>query len=169
MDTNNFKRWETPVSDASSLAMVSLLDKKDLEIVLQDLRDSNRKRFKFIFHKVVAYKNILEEYRTKETEFPNRKIFGWTIVAERSKWLDNLKKKEDLLDIYNPNCKHFIILTEDDVLEILCSNFPEIMKIEPAKEEDDLPGKSTIYYHPEDKDDIDKVITEIKKESKKSS
>ena len=169
MSMNNFKRWETPVSDSNSLEMVSLTDKKYLEIVVQDLRDKKRRRIKFVFQKVVAYKNILEEYRTNETEFPNRKIFGWTIFAENSKWLDKLNQSEDLLDVYNPKCKHFVIITEDDVLEILCSNFPDVMEIEPSKEEDDLPGKSTIYYHPEDRDNIDNLITEIKKESKKSS
>jgi len=169
MDMNNFKRWETPVSDAESLSMFSLFDKKNLEIILQDLRDPNGKRFKFSFYKVAAYKNILEEYRTNEIEFPNRKVFGWTIVSDTSKWLNNLKQEEDLFEGNNPNCKHFIIITEDDVIEILCSDFPDIIEIESAKEEEELPGKSTIYYHPQDRKDIDKLIDTIKKDSRKSS
>jgi hypothetical protein len=168
MDMNNFKRWETPVSDAESLAMVSLIDKKNLEIILQDLRDPNRRRFKFIFYQVAAYKNILEEYRTNETEFPSRKVFGWTIVSESSKWLNNLKQKEDLFEGNNPNCKHFIIITEDDVIDILCSNFPNIEEIEKANVEEELPSKSTIYYHTKDREEIDKLIDEIKKDSQKS-
>ncbi|GMU97232.1 MAG: hypothetical protein DAHOPDDO_02977 [Ignavibacteriaceae bacterium] len=168
MDINNFRKWETPVSDAQSLVMVSLFDKKNLEIILQDLRDSNQKRFKFIFRNVAAYKNILEEYRTSETKSLNRNTFGWTIVSDDSEWLNYFKEKEPLLEEYNPNCKHFIIITENDVVEILCSNFPEIIEIEPAKEDEDLPGKATIYYHPEDRKEIDRIIDEIKKESKKS-
>ena len=168
MEMNNFKRWETPVSDADSLAMVSLTDRKNFEIILQDLRDSKRRRFKFTFEKVAAYINILEEYRTNETEFPNRKMYGWTIISENSNWLNNLKQKEDLLEINNPNCKHFIIITEDDVIEILCSNFPSVEEIQPANENEELPGKSTIYYHPKDKEEIDKLIDDIKKDSQKS-
>ncbi len=168
MDSYNFKRWETPVSDAISLAMVSLFDKNYLEIVLQDLRDANRKRFKFTFQKVAAYRNILEEYRTSETNSLNRNTFGWTLVSENSEWLNYFKEKEPLLTEYNPNCKHFIIITEDDVIEILSSYFPEVTEIELAKEDEDLPGKSTIYYHPKDRDDIEKIINDIKRESKKS-
>ncbi len=169
MDTNNFKRWETPVSDAKSLAMVSLFDKRVLEIILQDLKDPARKRYKFIFNKVAAYRNIMEEYRINEKEFPiSSKKFGWTLFAETSEWLNYFKEKEQLLEEYNPNCKHFIIMSEDDVVEILCSYFPEVIEIEPAKIEDELPGKSTIYYHPEDRKEIDNIIDEINKESKKS-
>ena len=168
MDIINFQRWKTPVSDAKSLAMVSLFDKKDLEIILQDLKETARKRFKFIFKKVVAYRNILEEYRTTETEFPSRRTFGWTIVSDHSQWLNELKQKEDLFKVNNPNCKHFIIMTEDDVIEILCSGFPKIIEVESAKEDEELPGKSTIYYHPEDGKEIDKLIDEIKKDAQKS-
>lgn len=166
MDISKFKRWETPVSDAISLSMVSLVDKKSLEIVLQDLRDPQRKRYKITFVNVAAYKNILEEYRLSESF--SRKTYGWTIVSENSEWLNNFKEKEPLLEEFNPDCKHFIIMTENDVLEILCSNFPKVIEIEPAKENEELPGKATIYYHPEDRKEIDKIIDEIKKESKKS-
>ena len=61
------ERWQTPVSDAQSLAMVSLLDQNGLQITLEDLQDPARRRFKFVSRRVAAYRNILEEYRMLRT------------------------------------------------------------------------------------------------------
>ena len=60
------ERWQTPVSDAQSLAMVSLLDQNGLQITLEDLQDPARRRFKFVSRRVAAYRNI-EEYRMLRT------------------------------------------------------------------------------------------------------
>jgi hypothetical protein len=84
-----YERWETPVSDARSLAMVSLVDRDGLRVTVQDLRDPTRRRFEFRFTGVAAYRNILEEYRTGEAaqlrvDSPRT---GWTAIAIRSSWL----------------------------------------------------------------------------------
>ena len=60
-------RWHTPVSDAQSLAMVSLLDQNGLHITIEDLQDPARCRFKFVFRRVAAYRNILKDYRMLRT------------------------------------------------------------------------------------------------------
>jgi hypothetical protein len=58
------ERWETSVSDAKSLVLVSLLDQHgQVSIVVQDLRDPNRRRFRFTSQHYPAYRNILEEFR----------------------------------------------------------------------------------------------------------
>src|SRR5215475_5956481 len=74
------ERWDTPVSDARSLAMVSLVDGGDaLRITVQDLRDLSRRRFEFTFRRVPAYRNILEEYQASELPLPPG--VGWTVTV----------------------------------------------------------------------------------------
>lgn len=70
------ERWPSPVSDAQSLAMVSRLDQNGLHMTLEDLQDPARRRFKFVFRRVAAYRNILEEYRMSESSPPHGA--GWT-------------------------------------------------------------------------------------------
>ena len=57
-------RWDTPVSDLTSLALVSLVDDGELAIVVEGSQDSKRERFRFLFNNFFGYKNLLEEYRT---------------------------------------------------------------------------------------------------------
>lgn len=115
--------------------------------------DTNRKRYCFIFKKVAAYKNTLEEYILNESF--SRTLYGWTIQSENSTWLNEYRQKEPLFEIDNPICKHFVIMSEDDVLEILCPSFPDIKEIESAKVDEELPGKSIILFHPEDRKAIE--------------
>lgn len=160
------ERWQTPVSDARSLAMVSLHDREGLHITLQDLRDPARRRFEFVFRRVAAYRNLLEEYRTSEPPVPHG--VGWTLTIPDSPWLAELRAKEPLLDIHSPGCQHYVIVTEDDVIDVLSPEPPEIQEIEAAKAEDDLPGKSRVLYHPEDKDQIERVVEDIVEDMKES-
>ncbi len=81
-------RWDTPVSDAKSLAMVSVLDQGGLHITVQDLRDPDRRRYRFTFRRVPAHRNILEEYRTSDP--PVSEGIGWTRLVLHSSWLRDL-------------------------------------------------------------------------------
>jgi hypothetical protein len=155
------ERWQTPVSDARSLAMVSLLDRDGLHITLEDLRDPVRRRFKFVFRRVAAYRNILEEYRT--TEPPLSRGAGWTVTLPNSPWLAELRAEQSLLDVHSPGCRHYVIVTEDDIIDILCPEPPEIVEVEPAKADEDPPGKSRVLYHSEDKDRIARIVEDITK------
>ena len=133
-------RWEAAVSDAKSLAMVSLLDHDGLHITVQDLRDPARRRYRFTFHRVPAYRNILEEYRTGEPVAP--KGTGWTRVVPESPWLSELRKREPLLDVHSPACEHYVIVTEDDVIDVLSPEPPTIHEVEPGHPDENPPGKS---------------------------
>jgi hypothetical protein len=154
------ERWQTPVSDAQSLAMVSLLDHNGLHITLEDLQDPARRRFKFVFRRVAAYRNILEEYRMSEPVLPHGA--GWTVTVPNSPWLAGLRAEEPLLDVHSAGCRHYVIVTEDDVIDILCPEPPEIMEVASAKADEDPPGKSQILYHSYVEEQIVEDITKRK-------
>ena len=163
MDTNQGpqERWETPVSDAASLAMVSLLDQDGLHITLQDLRDPGRRRFRFSFERVPAYRNILEEYRTSERR--TGEGLGWTRIDPESAWLADLRRREPLLDHFRPGCVHYVIVTEDDVLDVLSPEPPEIVEMPAARDEEAVPGKSTVLHHPQDQQQIDELLDDLRR------
>jgi hypothetical protein len=118
-------RWETPVSDARSLTLVSLSDDGELQVTVQG--DSNRQRVRFSFFKVVAYRNILEEYRT--SEHGGDRHVGWTRIVLDSAWLAELRSREPLIDVHAPGCQHYVIATEDDVIDILTPKHPAISEV----------------------------------------
>ena len=161
VETFKQKRWETPVSDAQSLAMVSLVDHSGLHIVVEVLRDSKRRRYQFSFRRVPAYRNILEEYRTSER--PAGGALGLTITIPDSPWLKSFLRHEPLLEVHMPGCEHYVIVTEDDVIDVLSPEPPEIREIEPATADEPLPGKSRVLYHPEDREEIDQLIGDVKR------
>src|SRR5258706_1131662 len=125
------ERWQTPVSDARSLATVALIDREGLHITVQDLRDPARRRFEFVFRNVAAYRNLLEEFRGSDP--PMTHDAGWTRTVPDSPWLTELRTKEPLLDVHMPGCQHFVIATEDDVIDVLSPDQPEIQEVEPTK------------------------------------
>ena len=142
------ERWETPVSDVKSLAMVSLTDcQGHLTIIVQDLRDPQRRRFQFTFEQYPAYRNIMEEYRMELWTYLDRAGFhcGWTMRVQDAPWSRELKQ-EPVVAVANPTLQHYMICTEDDVIEVLANAAPTIIEIAPADAEEALPGKSIIYY-----------------------
>ena len=155
------ERWETPVSDAVSLAMVSLVDQGGLHITVQDLRDPIRRRFRFSFQQVPAYRNILEEYRLSEP--PPSNPVGWTRVDPKSDWLADLRSREPLLDVHSPGCRHYIIATEDDVIDVLALGDPQIVEVPPGRDDEATPGKSTVLYNPQDREQIDALLDEVRR------
>ena len=143
-----FERWETPVSDLDSIAMVSLVDDGRLKITVEDLRDTARPRWRFTFRQAPIYRNILEEYRLELWELVHaggeRK--GWTVMVPSSPWLAQLKEKEPLIEVHHPNLLHFQIGTEDDVIDVLSPEEPLIESVEPASPGDPTPGKSEVLH-----------------------
>lgn len=160
-DRSSQERWDTPVSDAKSLAMVSLVDQDGLHITVQDLRDPARRRFRFSFQQVPAYRNILEEYRISDP--PPIEGIGWTRVDPRSDWLADLRSREPLLDVHIPGCRHYIIVTEDDVVDVLAPSTPRIVELSPADVDEPAPGKSNVLFHPEDREQIERVLDDVRR------
>jgi hypothetical protein len=143
--------------------MVSLVDDGKLTVILQDTRDPARRRFRFTFTICPVYRNILEEFRRelwKEIK-GQTEARSWTLTIPESQWIAYFSEAEPLLEEYYPGLTHYMICTEDDVVEILSSQPPQITEIEPATEGDKVPGKSTVYIYPEDKDKVDKLVNEV--------
>ena len=144
--------------------MVSLVDDGRLSITVQDLRDPEGPRFRFTFKNYPAYRNMLEEYQTSLWEDAEHEIIevGWTRIIRESRWLASLKETEPFLEESNQGLLHYMICTEDDIVEVLSNEPPEVVEIEPAAEDEKLPGKSTVYYDPEDRGKIEALINQIK-------
>lgn len=161
-----FERWETPISDLKSVAMVSLTDDGTLSIVVEDLRDPSRPRWRFRFIDAPFYQNIQEEYRMElwEKVFAGGRRYGNTRTVPDSPWLASLREHEELVHVYHPHLVHFQISTEDDVIDILSPDAPEITAIAPAGPGDPTPGKSRILYAEDDREEVDELFDQLRRE-----
>jgi hypothetical protein len=162
-------RWETPVSDAKSLGMVSLIQnnhERTLNILLEDGRDPERKRFLISFKNVSAYKNILEEYRLSELENKDKQTLsvGWTRNIQNSIWLGHFTNNEPLLETNNIGSQHYQVCTEDDVIDVISNIEPTVVQVESAKQSDPPPGQSFVYYNSEDRDKIEELLKDMKRQ-----
>lgn len=152
------ERWETPFSAAQSLVVVSIVDAGPLVITLEDARHPSRLRYRVTFEAAPLYRNIWEEYRTSEGASP---IGSWSLLVRESGWLRLMRAREPLLDVHSPGLDHYQIITEDDVLDILSNTPPEVEELGPAPVGAPAAGKSRVLYHPEDREEIDRLIAEI--------
>ena len=157
-------RWETPVSNLKSIAMVSLIDSEGLNIILEDLR-GERKRWSFFFESAPAYFNLLEVFRSEMWQEINwsKEEYGRTLKYPNSMWLQKLKESDDLLEVLKPDLEHYQIVTEDDVIDVLSEKEPEIKELEPAGEDEPIPGKSTVYYRNEDFESTEEFMEHMDK------
>ena len=118
-------RWDTPVSGARSLRLVSLVDDGALRLTLEDAGDPDRRRWTFVFASAPAYRNVREELRLGLWAGGAGRV-GWTARVPASPWLARLREAEPLLDVHHPGLAHFRIATEDDVIDVLSALAPEI-------------------------------------------
>jgi len=129
-DNWKIKKWETPVSDSKWLSMVSLYDVAETQTLEIRLNDG-KQEISINFENYPAYRNIHEEYRTnlwRHLDETSQRC-GWTFEVVNSSWSEKLYKDEPLLKFNDPNLRHFVISTGDDVVEILSNLEPEIKKI----------------------------------------
>ncbi len=155
------KRWDTPASDINSLVMVSLVDDGVLRIIFEAPRLSNRPRWQFTFNAYPAYRNILEEYRLnlwKHLDQSNQRC-GNTFIVGNSPWIAYFQSREPLIDIHSTNLIHYVIATEDDVIEILAS-FVEVIDLGNTASDVPRAGKSRVFYNPTDREQIKAAFEE---------
>jgi hypothetical protein len=120
-------RWSTPMGDAEYLRMESLTDNGRLVIVLQDL--GTNQNYRVTFKNYPAYRNIMEEHRgtlwTKRPEISEPDATGWTLLVEGSDLVSELMPGiEAYFDVNR--LKHYLIITADDVIEVLSDTEPTI-------------------------------------------
>ena len=157
------ERWETPVSDAGSLRLVSLLDDGALHLVLEDAHHEARLRWRFTFRNVPAYLNLLEEYRLElwAHEARQGKRLGWTVQVPDSPWLARLYQSESLLELHHPGLVHYQVGTEDDVIDILAPTPPLIEELGPAPADSPPAGRSTTLFWSRDRAQIEQSVEAI--------
>ena len=143
-----------PISDIRAAAMISLVDDGELAITLEDVYAPQRNRWRFVFRKYPAYRNILEEYRLELWQHldKTKQRCGNTFSVVESPWIASFRPHEPLLDIHYPKLVHFVIATGDDVIEILSPEAPRIDDLGATPADAPPPGKSTTLYYPKDKD-----------------
>lgn len=127
------ERWETPISDARSLRLVTLVDDGALRLTLEGAGDPARRRWTLVFVGVAAYRNVREELRMGLwAGSVGADRVGWTARVPGSPWLARLREAEPLLDVHHPGLVHFRVATEDDVIDVLSAHAPEIREAAPA-------------------------------------
>lgn len=137
-------RWPTPMSGFKSPRLEYLLDKDHLEIVIQEMDGDIRFRVHFRFEGVYAYRNINESYRSQLWEKLGQE-FGKTLKVQFTDFLDVLRA--DAKGAYTfGKATQFVIITEDDVIEVVALNEPKVTQIDSADPLSPMPGKSVIYY-----------------------
>ena len=130
--------------------------------MFEALHDPQRRRFQADFTRYPGYRNLLEEYRLELWQIlAGSAAIGWTLQVAVSPWIAELKQHEPLLEAIFPNLKHWLIRTEDDVIEVLSDETPTFREIAPATAEIPPAGKSTILYSPEDRAEIEQIISEV--------
>jgi hypothetical protein len=164
MGKNHYKKWDTPVSHVKSLVMESLVDMRDLEVTLIDARGAERKRYLFRFSRVPTYRSVLEQYSLNiDPGLSGRqKELGWTRIIDDSDWVNKMEQEEGLITVDFKKLIHYVIATEDGIVEILCENEVEIIELESLKEGETV-GKTRILHHPEDREEIDKLFSKLGK------
>ena len=156
-------RWPTPVSDIRAVAMASLIDDGTLRITLEATRLVPRERWCISFERYAGYRNIMEEYRLELWRHldESRQRCGNTFTVEDSSWIAEISRDEPLLLVHMKGLQHYVITTEDDVIEVLSPGPPDVIALGAVDTSVPVAGKSQVLYHPEDSTEIEKLKKEL--------
>ena len=156
-------RWETPVADQNRLLVVSLTDaNRELVLLLEAPWAPGRPRWRVRFRDYPAYRNIDESYRAGLWSWLDEsgQRCGSTFTVEESPRFASWNT-EYLHDVA-PKTRHFVITTEDDVVEVLASEEPVWEVEEAAEPQASFPGKAEHLYMGEDDVAIKQLIAKQK-------
>lgn len=160
------ERWDTPLSDIESVALASLSDSAgELAITIEAPRESGRPRWEIVFDTYPGYRNLLEEFRLQLWEHLDgtKQRCGNTFSVANSPWIESLRQNEGLFEHHHPTISHYVILTEDDVLEILSPRSPIISSLGNTPNNEPPAGKSTVLHNTEDRDKIEEMFSQLKR------
>jgi hypothetical protein len=145
--------------------MVHLIDDGELTVAIEDIHSPQRIRWQFVFKKYSAYRNILEEHRLELWQHLDKtqQRCGNTFTVSYSPWIASFRPSEPLLDMDFPTLVHYVVATGDDVIEVLSPEPPNIENTGPAPSDAPAPGKSSHLYYPRDKDEIDRLVNDIRR------
>jgi hypothetical protein len=153
--------------DIDRLLMVSLADvERELVVVLESFRAPDRPRWRVRFRRYPAYRNIDEKYRLDLwrwlDESDQRCGFTFTVVETPpfSSWATGY------VEAVEPTARHFVISTEDDVIEVLSADEPIWEVADAAAAGAPIPGKATHLYVGEDDAEIERLTKDIRRRQK---
>lgn len=157
-------RWETPVVDIDRLVLVSLADADcELVLLLESFRAPGRSRWRVRFRQYPAYRNIDEAYRTglwRRLDESGQRV-GFTFTVEESPRLASWGTV--YLHVVEPQIRHYVIATEDDVVEVLSAEDPKWEPAEPAESVAPLPGKARHLYVGDDDAAIEQLTKDLER------
>lgn len=160
------ERWDTPIADIVSVAMASLVDSGGkLRITLEAPLESGRPRWEFVFDSYPGYRSLLEEFRLQlwgHLDETGQRC-GNTFCVTNSPWIETLRKHEGVFAHYYPKIAHYVILTEDDVVEILSPEAPSVNALGSTPNDEARAGKSTVLYHPKDRGRLWEMFPHLKR------
>jgi len=121
--------WNTPVSDENFLLVDMQYEDCCLKLSLDPSIDGfNKKKTKITFSKVASFKITSERYMNYMwNEISESGACGRTLFVENSEWIQNLSSSDGLFALFEKNPTHYLILTDNEVIDVLSSNYPEII------------------------------------------
>lgn len=119
-------KWPTPMSAFVNPRLESLKDGIQLEIVIQNFTHGDqRPKVEFVFSGIYSYRNINKGFRTSLWEVVPLSNLGATWMVQNSDFLDLLKADVQGAATFR-DARHFVIATENDVIEIVACAPPRM-------------------------------------------
>jgi hypothetical protein len=126
----NIVRWETAVSDMTSLTLISLHHEGCLKVILEGTQAGGFEQHCFTFKRFFAYRSLREEYRTALWNNDVGLGIGWTRLVLDSPWVQELRTSEPLFGLHGgADAVHYLFCSEDDVVDVLAHEPPTIEPI----------------------------------------
>jgi hypothetical protein len=148
--------------------LVSLVDAgRELTLLLEGHRNSGRPRWLVRFRDYPAYRNIDEAFRVDLwkwlDESGQRCGFTFTVIESPplASW------ETGYLHEMPPGVRHYVVATEDDVVEVLSHCAPTWEEVEPASPSDPIPGKSTHLYVGDDDTEIEQLREDLQRRNRR--
>jgi hypothetical protein len=119
-------RWETPLSDSKDLLLEGLSEgKSGLSIEFCD----HDREYAVSFPPFCCYRSINESFRNKLwlklKEAGQQSLLGNSWIVDKSDFLEMLRDDPAWLS-QNPEAKHYIFATVEDVIEVVSNVEPSI-------------------------------------------
>jgi len=128
-------KWPTPISAFGKPRLEYLKDGIQLEIVIQNFSGGSP-RVEFVFSGIYTYRNINRGFRTSLWEVVPASNLGATWMVQNSDFLDLLKADAQGAATFR-DARHFVIVTENDVIEIVACAPPRMRMLNESDLEDE--------------------------------